>query len=126
MSVSGHSYGELLDFDKPTSQAVVALSSSSSGKSIAISRGSLLLSPAQKRHPVGQTFCAASAGEYTYGESLIESHSDTTEDRVGVLLLNLGGPETLHDVQPFLFNLFADPVCFTSFLCFPYVSFVLT
>eukprot|EP00898_Chlorokybus_atmophyticus_P005988 jgi/Chlat1/6390/Chrsp44S05761 len=29
--------------------------------------------------------------------------------RVGVLLLNLGGPETLQDVQPFLFNLFADP-----------------
>ena len=30
-------------------------------------------------------------------------------DRVGVLLLNLGGPETLDDVQPFLYNLFADP-----------------
>ncbi|GAQ89635.1 ferrochelatase [Klebsormidium nitens] len=30
-------------------------------------------------------------------------------ERVGVLLLNLGGPETLDDVQPFLFNLFADP-----------------
>jgi protoporphyrin/coproporphyrin ferrochelatase len=26
-----------------------------------------------------------------------------------VLLLNLGGPETLEDVQPFLYNLFADP-----------------
>ena len=32
------------------------------------------------------------------------------EEKVGVLLLNLGGPETLEDVQPFLFNLFADPV----------------
>lgn len=32
------------------------------------------------------------------------------DDKVGVLLLNLGGPETLDDVQPFLFNLFADPV----------------
>ena len=31
------------------------------------------------------------------------------EERVGVLLLNLGGPETLNDVQPFLFNLFRDP-----------------
>ncbi|KAL4632782.1 hypothetical protein ACB092_04G075300 [Castanea dentata] len=31
------------------------------------------------------------------------------EDKIGVLLLNLGGPETLDDVQPFLFNLFADP-----------------
>ncbi|KAL4514353.1 hypothetical protein Ndes2526B_g03979 [Nannochloris sp. 'desiccata'] len=30
-------------------------------------------------------------------------------DCVGVLLLNLGGPETLEDVQPFLYNLFADP-----------------
>jgi ferrochelatase len=29
--------------------------------------------------------------------------------RVGVLLLNLGGPERLEDVRPFLFNLFADP-----------------
>ncbi|GFR50422.1 hypothetical protein Agub_g12641 [Astrephomene gubernaculifera] len=30
-------------------------------------------------------------------------------DKVGVLLLNLGGPETLSDVKPFLYNLFADP-----------------
>jgi len=29
--------------------------------------------------------------------------------RVGVLLLNLGGPDKLEDVQPFLFNLFSDP-----------------
>ena len=29
-------------------------------------------------------------------------------ERVGVLLLNLGGPETLDDVEPFLYNLFAD------------------
>ena len=29
--------------------------------------------------------------------------------RVGVLLLNLGGPDTLADVQPFLYRLFADP-----------------
>ncbi len=31
-------------------------------------------------------------------------HSD-----LGVLLFNLGGPETLADVRPFLFNLFSDP-----------------
>jgi ferrochelatase len=30
-------------------------------------------------------------------------------DRVGVLLLNLGGPDRLEDVRPFLFNLFSDP-----------------
>jgi ferrochelatase len=29
--------------------------------------------------------------------------------RVGVLLLNLGGPDEIEDVRPFLFNLFADP-----------------
>jgi ferrochelatase len=29
--------------------------------------------------------------------------------QVGVLLLNLGGPDQLEDVRPFLFNLFADP-----------------
>eukprot|EP00884_Botryococcus_braunii_P018043 jgi/Botrbrau1/4922/Bobra.0122s0004.1 len=31
-----------------------------------------------------------------------------TERRIGVLLLNLGGPDRLEDVQPFLKNLFAD------------------
>lgn len=29
--------------------------------------------------------------------------------RTGVLLLNLGGPECLEDVRPFLYNLFSDP-----------------
>ncbi len=29
--------------------------------------------------------------------------------RVGILLLNLGGPEKLEDVRPFLYNLFSDP-----------------
>ena len=32
------------------------------------------------------------------------------DEKVGVLLFNLGGPETLNDVQQFLFNLFADSV----------------
>jgi ferrochelatase len=31
------------------------------------------------------------------------------EQRFGVLLFNLGGPEKLADVRPFLYNLFADP-----------------
>ena len=40
-----------------------------------------------------------------------ETHSPVPQvrDKVGVLLLNQGGPETLDDVQPFLYNLFADP-----------------
>src|ERR1041385_5681415 len=29
--------------------------------------------------------------------------------RAGVLLFNLGGPETLRDVKPFLYRLFSDP-----------------
>ena len=29
--------------------------------------------------------------------------------RLGVLLLNLGGPDELKDVRPFLYNLFSDP-----------------
>jgi protoporphyrin/coproporphyrin ferrochelatase len=32
-----------------------------------------------------------------------------SDERIGILLFNLGGPETLEDVRPFLFNLFADP-----------------
>ena len=31
-----------------------------------------------------------------------------TQNKIGVLLLNLGGPERLEDVRPFLFNLFSD------------------
>lgn len=68
-----------------------------------------------KKSPVGETLCPA--GVYTYAGT-VESHSHTAEEKVGVLLLNLGGPETLHDVQPFLFNLFADPVCSTQ-ACLP-------
>ncbi len=37
------------------------------------------------------------------------SKKELSEERVGVLLFNLGGPDTLEDVRPFLFNLFADP-----------------
>src|SRR5713226_3969170 len=37
------------------------------------------------------------------------SNAQPDKERVGVLLFNLGGPETLDDVRPFLFNLFSDP-----------------
>ena len=45
---------------------------------------------------------------------IVENKQRQDEERVGVLLLNLGGPDTLEDVQPFLYNLFADPVTFLS------------
>ncbi|KAL0911086.1 hypothetical protein M5K25_019198 [Dendrobium thyrsiflorum] len=42
-------------------------------------------------------------------KEIVNISSNPVHEKVGVLLLNLGGPETLDDVQPFLFNLFADP-----------------
>ncbi|XP_031488336.1 ferrochelatase-2, chloroplastic [Nymphaea colorata] len=65
------------------------------------------LRPVQRRKLVGQTFC--SAGVCTLDGTTSEVYSQAAEERIGILLLNLGGPETLDDVQPFLFNLFADP-----------------
>jgi protoporphyrin/coproporphyrin ferrochelatase len=37
------------------------------------------------------------------------SNTERNQDRIGVLLFNLGGPDTLKDVKPFLYNLFSDP-----------------
>ncbi|PIN16851.1 Protoheme ferro-lyase (ferrochelatase) [Handroanthus impetiginosus] len=90
-----------------TSKVSVPLHSNSNEiKNTAAGRLSLRL-PAQRKDFLGSTFC--SAGVWTYSEDAIESDSHTADEKIGVMLLNLGGPETLHDVQPFLFNLFADP-----------------
>ncbi|URE17560.1 Catalyzes the ferrous insertion into protoporphyrin IX (By similarity) [Musa troglodytarum] len=59
-----------------------------------------------KRHNLGRLNCSAEACTHDANFLSISSHA---HERVGILLLNLGGPETLNDVQPFLFNLFADP-----------------
>ncbi|KAJ0014486.1 hypothetical protein Pint_21437 [Pistacia integerrima] len=99
----------LHDLSKPSSQALAYLSSYSTCKRIGIAGASYLCSPAQKRNLVGKTFCTVGVSKYGENVAEYQSHSHATEDKVGVLLLNLGGPETLHDVQPFLFNLFADP-----------------
>ncbi|MFQ6669971.1 hypothetical protein Gotur_035033 [Gossypium turneri] len=62
----------------------------------------------QKKNLRLQMNCAL--GVCTFPENVMESHhSHIVEEKLGVLLLNLGGPETLNDVQPFLYNLFADP-----------------
>lgn len=37
------------------------------------------------------------------------NQTDALNRRIGILLFNLGGPETLADVKPFLYNLFSDP-----------------
>mgnify|MGYP006283594085 CR=1 FL=1 len=49
---------------------------------------------------------ARTCGGHSRPRTHARTHSHT---QVGVLLLNLGGPDTLDDVQPFLYNLFADP-----------------
>ena len=71
--------------------------------------GSFNWDPFGRRNLAGPTF--SSVGTFTYDGAALESPAHVVEEKVGVLLLNLGGPETLDDVQPFLYNLFADPVC---------------
>lgn len=39
----------------------------------------------------------------------MQSPKPDTKVALGVVLFNLGGPETLADVRPFLYNLFSDP-----------------
>ncbi|CAL9197996.1 unnamed protein product [Musa hybrid cultivar] len=60
-----------------------------------------------KKHNLGRLNCSAEA--CTHDANFLSISSSHAQERVGILLLNLGGPETLNDVQPFLFNLFADP-----------------
>lgn len=45
-------------------------------------------------------------------EMTANASSSASPSRVGVLLFNLGGPETIGDVYPFLLNLFSDPEIF--------------
>lgn len=61
----------------------------------------------------------------------MEEKGSASEERMklGVLLLNLGGPENMGDVEGFLFNLFADPDIirlppFISFLQKPLAYFI--
>lgn len=111
MSVSCHLSEGLWDSNKSSSKEIVVSCSGSSDKGSSLVGRSHHCGPIEKRNTVGQTFC--SAGVSTYGRDHIESDSLAMEEKIGVLLLNLGGPETLDDVQPFLFNLFADPVCYS-------------
>lgn len=106
-SFSCKSSGKLQVCDKSTSQGMVVSCSISNGQRN-VMHGLHLSGPIEKKGRLGQALC--SAGTVTYGEFALEPHSQAIEEKVGVLLLNLGGPETLDDVQPFLYNLFADPV----------------
>lgn len=65
--------------------------------------------PEPKSNAVGKALVSTGTYTSTYNDGIVEAPSHAGEEKIGVLLLNLGGPETLNDVQPFLFNLFADP-----------------
>lgn len=67
------------------------------------SKEELLLSQPLKKHPTPVRALLTSTTPDVSTTPFIG------EEKIGVLLLNLGGPETLDDVQPFLYNLFADP-----------------
>uniref|UniRef100_A0A2P2JHF2 Ferrochelatase n=2 Tax=Rhizophora mucronata TaxID=61149 RepID=A0A2P2JHF2_RHIMU len=94
----------------PSSRALVASIFGSAGKTTN-GNGRLFLSgPVQRRNSFGQPlYASSSTGVCPFTESLAEPQLHASEENVGILLLNLGGPETLNDVQPFLYNLFADP-----------------
>ena len=49
------------------------------------------------------------AGRLQYAANDVISGIQSSDVKVGVLFLNLGGPETTQDVEGFLYNLFADP-----------------
>lgn len=68
--------------------------------------------PVKKHNHAGSIKCSTEA--YLHDLNFPQIASSTAEEKVGVLLLNLGGPETLNDVQPFLYNLFADPVSYSA------------
>lgn len=48
-------------------------------------------------------------GHHTEADRLMEEGDQTSaENKLGVILLNLGGPDSLDAVEPFLYNLFSD------------------
>ncbi|KAF7126826.1 hypothetical protein RHSIM_Rhsim11G0045800 [Rhododendron simsii] len=105
----GKSMSTCCHSSKSSGQEHTLFCSNPSDKQTGIVWGSSLYGPVQKRNLSGRSFCSLEVCTYPGLESESKSPAHAAEERVGVLLLNLGGPDTLNDVQPFLFNLFADP-----------------
>ncbi|XP_057429869.1 ferrochelatase-1, chloroplastic/mitochondrial-like [Lotus japonicus] len=95
------------DSNKSTSQASLFLCPGSTNRRNGMLAGPFSGNLSGRKNLVCQTNYSVNTS--TFDGTALESPSRVVEEKVGVLLLNLGGPETLHDVQPFLFNLFADP-----------------
>ncbi|KAK8934100.1 hypothetical protein KSP39_PZI014396 [Platanthera zijinensis] len=83
---------------------------SSKFKSLFTNFNPRLICPSSKTHKqMIKRYSSASEALITSEVKETPNNLLVGNEKVGVLLLNLGGPETLEDVQPFLFNLFADP-----------------
>lgn len=106
---TGKSMSTCCHSSKRSGQELTVSCSNPSDIKSGIDWGSSLFGPVQKRNLSGQSFCSLGACTYPGLETGTKPLAHAAEERVGVLLLNLGGPDTLNDVQPFLFNLFADP-----------------
>ncbi|TXG60230.1 hypothetical protein EZV62_014803 [Acer yangbiense] len=65
--------------------------------------------PSLSKQPLNKNFSSFGALMTSKTTQDVSNAPLIGDEKIGVLLLNLGGPETLEDVQPFLFNLFADP-----------------
>ncbi|KAK7354500.1 hypothetical protein VNO80_19964 [Phaseolus coccineus] len=93
--------------NRSTSQVSLFLCSDSTNRRNGLLGGPLCVNPSGRRNLVGPASYSVETSAYDVAS--LEPPTHVAEEKVGVLLLNLGGPETLNDVQPFLFNLFADP-----------------
>ena len=70
---------------------------------------SLRWTPISSKSPVSMQPLYYSDPETVAKTDIVATGSEAKPMKVGVLLLNLGGPETMEDVEGFLYNLFADP-----------------
>ncbi|KAE8665271.1 Ferrochelatase-2 [Hibiscus syriacus] len=108
VSFARHSSNGSNDVDKPSSKVFVISNSCWNTQNHAVLKGPFLSDDLiQTRNMNSQANCGV--GVCTLDENVVAHHAHANEEKIGVLLLNLGGPETLQDVQPFLYNLFADP-----------------
>jgi len=57
-------------------------------------------------HAPARRLCASAAFDFV--STPLSRHASHAHGGTGIVLLNLGGPETLDDVEPFLLRLFAD------------------
>eukprot|EP00568_Trieres_chinensis_P000613 CAMPEP_0183292450 /NCGR_PEP_ID=MMETSP0160_2-20130417/1492_1 /TAXON_ID=2839 ORGANISM="Odontella Sinensis, Strain Grunow 1884" /NCGR_SAMPLE_ID=MMETSP0160_2 /ASSEMBLY_ACC=CAM_ASM_000250 /LENGTH=509 /DNA_ID=CAMNT_0025453397 /DNA_START=86 /DNA_END=1615 /DNA_ORIENTATION=- len=114
MIVRGCAAAALL-MSAPCGAFVVPQSSPAATSATAANAVAAAAAPAFGRRRIGAALSAATTASFDVVSSVSDDSSmgekaqEAEETKVGVLLLNLGGPETGDDVEGFLYNLFADP-----------------